>query len=263
MGTDKENRDSSQKYVVVMRGLIREHRHWGPYQAMLEAALPDVQIINMDIPGNGLLHEQTSMTCIDDNVDYVRAQFKEKVPNDASTGLIAMSLGGMIATAWMQKYPDDFDRALLINTSFSGLSPFYHRMQLSAAAKVIPARFKSSPEASEEAIIDVVSNSPHKKEELLPVWVRLAQESPVKKRNALRQLYAGLRYRPNLKEKPKTPILLLAGKGDRLCSYRCSEAIAAHWFLPIRLHDSGGHELHHDAPDWTFQNIQEWFSELA
>jgi pimeloyl-ACP methyl ester carboxylesterase len=255
MGTEK-------KYVLVMRGLIREQRHWGAHQEMLEAALPGCEVVGLDIPGNGKLNDSKSLTQVIENVHYLRAQWKDRVPEDARCGIIALSLGGMIATAWLQEYPEDFHRAILINTSFSGLSPFYHRMQVPAFLKILPSRFSASPRVREEAVFDIVSNSPHKKEDLLSLWVKLAEDAPVKKRNAARQLLAGLRYRPNLIDKPRIPILVLAGKGDRLCSYRCSEAIAAHWFLPIRLHETGGHELHHDDPNWTFGQIGEWFAEL-
>lgn len=247
---------------MVLRGLIREQRHWGDHQVALAKALPDCELVHLDIPGNGILNEEKSFTRMSDNVKYLRERWQAKVPNDARCGLVSMSLGGMVATAWMQAFPNDFQKAVLINTSFSGLSPVHHRMKISALLKIFPARFSSSPRVREEAVFDIVSNSPEKKEELLRSWVQLAEEAPVKKRNALRQLLAGFQYRPNLADKPQTPILLLTGKGDRLCSYRCSEAIAKHWHLPIRLHETGGHELHHDAPQWTFQHLSEWFSDL-
>jgi len=42
-------------------------------------------------------------------------------------GAACVSLGGMVAAHWSSKYPEDFKKVVLINSSMSGLSPLRHR----------------------------------------------------------------------------------------------------------------------------------------
>ena len=41
--------------------------------------------------------------------------------------VMGLSLGGMIAVAWAQRYPHDLQGAVLINTSLPGINRFYNR----------------------------------------------------------------------------------------------------------------------------------------
>lgn len=250
----------SDKYLVIMRGLVRESRHWGDYINKLQSYLPDHKILAPNIPGNGLYNNQKSITSISGTIDYVRQSIKKQIPEGAKVDLCAISLGGMVATAWLQKYPEDFNRAILMNTSYRGLTPIYKRMAIPTLFKLIQSRFAPSIRKKEEIIYGIVSNSPQD-EKIISLWTKIGEENPVSTENALRQIWAASKFKPDLKTKPKTPILLLAGEKDRLCSVDCSKAIAKLWELPLETHPTAGHELHHDATEWTFNHLKNWLAQ--
>ena len=45
---------------VLLRGLMREQRHWGAFVELLAKAFPQHQVVTLDLPGNGLLHQRAS-----------------------------------------------------------------------------------------------------------------------------------------------------------------------------------------------------------
>ncbi len=243
-----------------MRGLVRERGHWGSYLEQLQAELPEHKIIAPNIPGTGDLYKLPSETSIEATFEYVRKSIKEQIPEDTKVDLVAISLGGMVATAWIQKYPEDFNRIVLMNTSYRGLTPFYKRMAASTFLKLLKTRFVKSNQEREEMIYSIVSNS-EPDEALISHWVELANKHPVSTPNAIKQLSAASVYKPDLNKKPDLPILLLAGEKDKLCWVGCSHAISKHWGFPLKIHPQAGHEIHHDATEWVFDHIKNWLNQ--
>ena len=45
---------------VLLRGLMRDSRHWGGFPQQFQARFPDARIETVDFPGNGLLHDNVS-----------------------------------------------------------------------------------------------------------------------------------------------------------------------------------------------------------
>src|SRR5690606_1129116 len=109
---------------VLLRGLVREARHWEGFPDMLRASRPGARVETLDLPGNGDLYLSDSPTSVSDMVDALREQL-------GSRGLkppyhvMALSLGGMVALNWLQRFPDEVAAAVLINTSASGFNPFW------------------------------------------------------------------------------------------------------------------------------------------
>ncbi|MEO8807178.1 MAG: alpha/beta hydrolase, partial [Burkholderiaceae bacterium] len=58
---------------VLLRGLTRESRHWGEFPMLLEAQLGPVQVVTLDLPGNGQRHAQASPTRVVDMAESCRA----------------------------------------------------------------------------------------------------------------------------------------------------------------------------------------------
>ncbi|MCB9092219.1 MAG: alpha/beta hydrolase [Halobacteriovoraceae bacterium] len=251
----------SDKYILFMRGLVRESRHWGHHLDNYGKILAPIKPITLEIPGNGQYYKQKSFTSIEENVDFLRECLFEIIPKGSKLGIVAYSLGGMIGAQWLEKYPQDFSKAMLINTSFKGICPVHYRLQISSLLQLLITRFSTDPEKRERGIYKIVSNCPEKENETVKLWTEIAKSAPVSTANAIRQIFAAFKFTPKLK-KPPVPTMIVASKGDRMCNYRCGEKIANHWNCPIRLHPWGGHELYHDDPEWLGKVLKEWFEDL-
>jgi hypothetical protein len=72
----------------------------------------------------------------------------------------------------------------------------------------------------------------------------------------VRQLYAASRFRAPASL--PLPTLALGTRGDRFVDPRCTERLAAHFGLPVRWHDTAGHDLPADAPEWVIEQVSAW-----
>ena len=240
------------KELVLLRGLIRESRHWGDFPQRIENQIPKVKVLTPDIYGVGKYIDRQSSTSFESMVEELRSQLPQKtVPRY----LLAISLGGMIAKCWSEKYPDDFDGVLLINTSFRGLHPLWWRLQPKALISVIQTLFMRSVEQRERNILRLVSNSLKGQEKAYPQWLEIQKSSPVSYISFFNQIIAALKFRPQ-RENTFKQLMILASKGDRLCNYRCSEVLARLWKAPLFLHDSAGHDFAIDDPEWIIEKIE-------
>ncbi|TXT37657.1 MAG: hydrolase or acyltransferase-like protein [Comamonadaceae bacterium] len=240
---------------IFLRGLTRESGHWGDFVATFEAAIPHSQVITLDLPGNGTLHQQRSPTHVGDMVESCRTQL-------AALGLappyhlLAMSLGAMVAVHWADAYPEEVSAQVLINTSMRPFGTFYQRLQPANYVTLLQLMLPgTAPLQWESAILRMTSNQTH--DGLLRHWLALRCARPVSRANALRQLLAAARYRapPGL---PKVATLLLASQADHLVNVICSTRLATHWQCPLRLHPSAGHDLPLDDAAWVLAQVQHW-----
>ncbi|WP_457307042.1 alpha/beta fold hydrolase, partial [Polaromonas sp. P5_E6] len=103
---------------VLLRGLTREARHWGDFPLQLQEATgrSPGQIITLDLPGNGKWCGQRSPLSVEEMVEAVRRQLAAQGVRPPYA-VLAMSLGGMAAASWAQRYPDEISRLVLVNTS--------------------------------------------------------------------------------------------------------------------------------------------------
>ncbi|MBV8260888.1 MAG: alpha/beta fold hydrolase, partial [Paraburkholderia sp.] len=108
---------------ILLRGLTRESRHWGAFATLLAA---NGSVLPIDLPGNGALAHQRSPFAVDAYVDAVRAEARRRGAH-APYRVLAMSLGGMVATAWALRYPEEIARLALVNTSMRPYSRAYER----------------------------------------------------------------------------------------------------------------------------------------
>ena len=256
---------SEQRVWLLLRGLVREQRHWGDFPATLQEIFPGDEIILYDIPGNGRRCKEKSKTTIIEMVDDLRS-YLSKCSVNKPVHIIALSLGGMVAVEWMTRYPEECAAAILISTSLRGLNPFYQRLLPSS----YPAVFKSllipgSLEKHESASLKLVSNivfaDKTQSEETVKRWAGYARQCPVAGINGLRQLLAAIRFHVPT-ERPLAAILVLSSQADRLVSPLCSSALAKHWSLPIETHNSAGHDIPLDDADWVCEKISQWLLKI-
>ncbi len=242
---------------LLLRGLTRESGHWGEFLPQLQQAFPQAQIHCLDLPGSGVDYQQTSPDSIPEITTQIRQQALEKGWLKQKITLLTLSLGGMVAWEWLQQYPGDISAAALMNSSLAVVNPFYQRLRWQCYWKLAQIVCQPDCYKRELAIVKLVSNLESQHEKIAADWEKIQQLRPVSRQNALRQIMAAANYIPKL-DKPKVPIMLLNGLGDRLVSPSCSENISQRWSIPLSSHPWAGHDLCIDDADWVIKELQQW-----
>ncbi len=260
---------------ILLRGLAREARHWNDFPEQLQAALAQAgdqaRVDALDMPGTGRYSEMKAPLSIREMTEFAREKFLEirrrlrdrgEVPPER-TRLMAVSMGGMVAADWMERWPDDFKECVLINTSFAGFSPMYHRMTLGAMRHIFGTLQRRSPVERTMLEMDLVLNLLGKNERRLIAdkWKKFSEERPYKLENFARQLFAASRYRAP-SERPSIPTLVLYSQNDRMVSSECSKEIVRRWQTDSASHASAGHDLTIDDARWVIEKTLAWESKL-
>lgn len=241
-----------QAHFVLIRGLLREARHWGEFPGKLQQQFPGALISTPDIPGNGMRHHETSP----ESIAALTAALRQRIDASQPIRLVALSMGGMIAVDWMTRYPGEIEAAVLINTSARPLSSFYHRLSWMAYPHVLRMLFHSRAQR-EADILRLTSNRYQHDKKLLASWQQWQQQNPVSTASARNQFLAAIQF--SITAKPQQPVLVVTSRADRLVDYRCSRKLAQTWYADYRQHELAGHDLPLDEPQWLVQNIREWF----
>ena len=248
-----------KKSFLLLRGIMREQRHWGEFPDILQAQFPDAEIFTPDIPGNGRHYRCRSPDSIEKMTNSIRQQLA--VTRDSSTqqNIIALSMGGMLAIDWMCRYPDEIASAVLINTSVKPYSPFFQRLRWQNYLSIMGLVFQK-PQQQEKMILTLTSNHHDKDTELLQSWCEWRRQYPVSMKSAYNQLLASATFKSP--KKPEQPVLIIASKADRLVDYRCSAALHHAWKTAYQEHPTAGHDLSLDDPDWLAEKLFNWFESL-
>lgn len=246
---------------VLLRGLSRESAHWGGFPGVFQRELDQLQagarLLMLDLPGNGVLHRESSPTQVGAMVERCRAQLRE-LGVRGPVYLLAMSLGAMVASDWAARYPHELCGGVLVNTSMQPFSPFHHRLRPRNYLKFLLLSLSRAGLRRREAMVmEMTTCLQTAPVELLSRWVEIQRRRPVGLRNTWRQLLAASRYRASL-IRPEVPMLLLCSKADRLVDWRCSQAISRAWGAPLRMHVQAGHDLPQDDPHWVAQAVRDW-----
>ena len=101
---------------ILLRGLTREGRHWASFPQRLAQETAAKSVTLLDLPGNGREVLVPAPLNVADMMNFVRTQ-ASAAGLAPPYRLLAMSLGGMVATDWAQRYPQEIERLVLINTS--------------------------------------------------------------------------------------------------------------------------------------------------
>lgn len=254
---------------LLLRGLIREQRHWLDFPERFAALVhgPDAsptRPVLLDLPGFGSENDAVVPPTVAGFVDDLRARLRRVVPAGEPCGIFAVSLGGMVALEWLARHPEDFVAGVVVNTSLADLSWPWERMQPHNWPRVALAPFLSA-RARERMLLGMTRHQGDL-ERAADRYAAIAAATPPRRASAAGQLRAALRMR--CPGKLAVPALVLASRGDRLVSWRCSARLAERLALPIRLHegegrDAAGHDLPLDAPDWVCAQVSGWLAGLA
>lgn len=245
---------------VLLRGLMREARHWGEFPLLFKNVLGEQNIVALDFPGNGRLHAQVSATSVAEMANYCHTQLRQ-LGYTPPYRVLALSMGAMVAVAWSELYPTELEKMVLINTSLAPHSPFYHRLRPENYPVLLFRLLFGSSVQRESLILQLTSALKNRSEHkvILEQWIAYAREYPITRGNVLRQFRAATRHRA-ARVAPSVPVLLLAGQQDQLVNIKCSIALAQHWRCTIRLHPTAGHDLPLDDGVWVTQQIKDWLS---
>lgn len=242
---------------VFLRGLVREKRHWGKFPADFQQEFADAEIVTLDLPGNGTLHQVPSPTRVEEMAQFCREELARRgLPPPYR--LLALSLGAMAAVAWCAAYPDEVDACVLINTSLRPFNPFYRRLRPRNYVRLIGSLYRGIAQR-ERLILQLTSCREDRQDAVVHDWIAFQREFPVSRRNAMRQLLAAMRYRAPF-DKPKTPILVLGSTQDRLVDNRCSRQLAQQWKTDSAFHPTAGHDLPLDDGPWIARAVKDWLA---
>lgn len=243
---------------VLLRGLMRDSRHWGEFPALFRRQVsPQCEPCLLDLPGNGLRYQERSPASVAAMAEWVRAELRRQGFTPPYR-IFAMSLGAMVTIDWADRHPQEIDACVLVNTSLKPHSPFYQRLQPAAWPLLLRMALSNpDPDTAEAAILQLTSGHLDQTRPVLVQWQAWRRSHPVSRRNALRQLLAAARYAAPA-QPPKTRVLLLTSAQDRLVNSRCSQALASTWHCDLAVHPTAGHDLPLDDGAWVAAQIKHW-----
>ncbi len=240
---------------ILLRGLTRECRHWGRFPQLLRDELTCAHVIALDLPGNGELNAVTSPFSLAETASYCHDELiRRGIPPPYR--LLAMSMGGMVATAWAQRFPAEVEACVLINTSFAAFSPFHARLRPRAWPTLIRLLLTQNTRVQEQLVFKLTSRLAEAPPALLDEWIAIRQSRPVSASNTLRQLIAAARFRAPSSAPVLT--LVLASTADGLVNTDCSMEIARRWNCAIVVHATAGHDLPLDDGEWIAREVRKW-----
>jgi pimeloyl-ACP methyl ester carboxylesterase len=248
---------------ILMRGLVREQRHWGAFPEILAREL-GVRAHTIDLPGTGTQHGETCPSSVRGIAEDVRARWlglralTERAHGATTWGLLGVSLGGMVSMAWASAHPGDFERVVLANTSASNAGMPWDRMKPRALLGVARSFFARDLVERERIVLDTTVRllPAEERDALARRWAEYAAEAPVARATLGRQLFAATTFRapPRI----EAPTLVIIGGQDPLAAPACGRALAARFGAPIELHPTAGHDIGTDAPEWFAARVRAW-----
>jgi pimeloyl-ACP methyl ester carboxylesterase len=240
------------RYWIFLRGLTRGNIHWGQLPELINQKFPEVQMEFLEIPGNGLLSNETSLTSPLEVVNYLRNK-SQFIKLGLPVQLCGISLGGMVALKWAELYPENLKSVFAINTSLSQFSPFYDRLKPNNYFSLIQALIQSNKYKQEEAILRMTSNFYDQNKNYIKVFGDFAKNHQTTKANFIRQL----RLATNIKIEKEiiVPVHILISTNDRLVNANCSSKIALNLNAKTCEHPTAGHDLPLDDPKWLIETL--------
>lgn len=241
-----------ERRCVLIRGLVRSRFHWHEFPGLLLRQNTISDVVLPELAGNGERFNETTPFGIRAMMEDIRQHSRRLLPEPTPpVVLVAISMGGMIATEWARCYPQEVQEIHLINTSFGALSPPWQRIRPAALLPLL-RHFHTIPQR-ERTIAQHTLSTPIDSARLQQ-WIEFANRYPISLSNTLTQILSASRYR-GMKVPPIKHAVVYASRNDHLVSSRCSERIAQTWQVPAKYHDHAGHDLPLDDPEWLVQQI--------
>lgn len=249
--------------ILLIRGLSRQQGHWGEFPKCLEREFEkqglEFKIAFEDLPGFGKRHQQTSPSNIAKIAELlVPTLEKLSIESHQKIHLVGISMGGMVAMELAGRFPEYCESLVMINSSVKPVARFYQRLRPKAYPAFLKAWFHPFMRESERQILKISSENRIHDEILLDNWLELRKNNPPSRIAAIKQLIAASRF-----EAPSRPpinkVLLVASKNDHVASYLCTVNLANYWQVESVIHETAGHDLALDEPEWLARVCLDWF----
>lgn len=247
-------------HFILLRGLARESAHWLEFPASLRKELgAGCHIHCIDFPGCGQYHHETALNSIGAMTDHARNELhvRRGLSLNVPIYVLGISMGGMVALDWVQRFPQEIQGVVLINSS-SGNQPFWWRLRPRTWLTMLLAL--ALPTTQREALVlHSVSNRNVDYTQHLQQWLAIQQQRPVNRRTIITMLRAAAGFIPQITYFEKG--LILTSSQDRLVSCNASRALAQRFQWPLRVHPEAGHDLPMDDGYWVVQQITQWLQD--
>ncbi|HVJ64662.1 MAG TPA: alpha/beta hydrolase [Bdellovibrionota bacterium] len=242
---------------LLLRGLTREQRHWGPFREKFDAAFGSENVHCLDHIAVGTEAGRRPVYSIAAMTADLRARWLQLRGSDTGPwAIVSLSMGSMVSLSWCASFAKDFDYQFLMNVSSSKDSTPWQRILLSNVPTFTALARAEDKVLRERKILDMCTNmlSDETKNELAETWAKIALPKAQIRRVAVAQLVASSRFRRP--SKVTVPTLAMASAADRLVDPTCTMRIAEALGLMLEIHPTAGHELAIDDPDWVIARIQ-------
>ncbi|MFN7684214.1 MAG: alpha/beta fold hydrolase [Oligoflexia bacterium] len=248
---------------LLLRGLSREKRHWGNFSNLLAESSVGGRVIGLDLPGAGSEHLRASPDSISGIAEDLRQRWlRIREDQPGPWGVIAISMGGMIAMDWCSRFPHDFSAAVLINSSAANLGRPLERVRPRALFTAISLLGQPDLQRRELGILKLTTRLRETEvESISKRWASFAVEYPVSAATAFTQIMAASKF--NAPSTLSVPLLVISGAGDLFTAPVCSDRLAKKYNAKHVVHPSAGHDLPLDAPEWMVSQISNWLESLT
>jgi pimeloyl-ACP methyl ester carboxylesterase len=234
---------------VFIRGLARNKHHWYGFEKRFDSSS---HVIMLDIPGNGEFFKQISNLSIEENTDFLRKQFL-KLKMDGPYILVGISLGGMIAIDWLNRYALDFEQVIAINISAKNLAFPWQRFNWKLFFKIPRLIFASDVEV-ELTILKATLNLKTVDTALLDQALNISDKYKTSTMNFLRQIIAASRFHfPD--EVNAKKLIIIYSENDRLVNSISSKKVVEKLNCRYFVHTLAGHDLPLDDSEWLKTTI--------
>ncbi len=254
---------------LILRGLVREQRHWRNFKPLLSERTQS-NVFALDLPGMGTEVNRSSPRTIHGIMSDIHDRFvilRDSNP-DKEWGICCVSLGSMVALQWISEYPLDFKYAVITNSSCKPLSPLLKRFKPGNILK-IPEFLTSTNEYKREKMILGMTSSMKSQTELNEIageYAKFSPHLPQFIKTGLAHLIAGSTFiiPKNLENSNAKPVqfLIINSLHDTLVDSSCSTIIAKYLNASIRTHDHANHDLSLDDPEWFANTIATWHKSI-
>lgn len=251
----------AKRTFVLLRGLGRESRHWGKFYTLLQQQEFCSKIILCDLPGAGIFHKEPGRPSVAKMLEEIARRYESELEENKPLSIVGFSLGGMIALEYLYKSPELFSEFFLINSSIGNLSPFYKRMRPSALSTLLKIAKSKDLSKKEQLILELTSRHFANDSELLKSHVHIAETAPMSFNVLSQQVLAAARYSgPGRLIKKKG--LVLYSKQDDLVHPSCSLELARLLSVKAVGHETAGHDLALDDPQWVIDRFKDFFKNM-
>ncbi|MFT5788318.1 MAG: pimeloyl-ACP methyl ester carboxylesterase [Shewanella sp.] len=247
-----------QRWVLI-RGLMRDKRHWRCFAEDLTAQMTAVSIdvIALDTLGNGTLSQYTSPLNI---TAYARALVQKLEGHDNC--IIGLSMGGMIALEMARLAPQKVSKVVVINASAVNLSPWYARLNLKAIVTAYLGRVKQGEVHWLECTALKLSSERYGDDQAMcEHWSELRLGNRSKMQNVVRQIWACANFQAP--DKLQQPVFVFNGSLDRLVNPRCSVELALYYQTELIEFEQAGHDISLDSPAALIAQLKKVLLSLA